>query len=133
MKKGESVPQFVWYLKLIFIEPNHHLSTIPVTGGGITQRNLERILKESGAREFHASARTTEQSTMSYRNTNVFMGAALRPPEFTIKVADSGLIQALNEIYQNFEDAQPWSVKCCGGRRALEFEVGYHPCKKKIA
>ncbi|XP_072026069.1 copper homeostasis protein cutC homolog [Amphiura filiformis] len=80
---------------------------IIMPGGGITRRNLERILKGSGAREFHCSARTSEQSTMSYRNSNVFMGASLRPPEFSMKFADAGLIQALNEIYQNFEDAQP--------------------------
>ncbi|XP_058973477.1 copper homeostasis protein cutC homolog isoform X1 [Pocillopora verrucosa] len=58
-----------------------------VPGGGITERNLERILLESGAREFHCSARHSISSVMEYRNTNCPMGGTLNPPEFVTKVA----------------------------------------------
>ncbi|KAK2563901.1 Copper homeostasis protein cutC-like protein, partial [Acropora cervicornis] len=60
---------------------------IIVPGGGITERNLERILRGSGAKEFHCSARTSFPSLMSYKNTNTSMGASLRPPEFVNKVS----------------------------------------------
>lgn len=60
---------------------------IIVPGGGITERNLERILRGSGAKEFHCSARTSFPSSMSYKNTNTSMGASLRPPEFVNKVS----------------------------------------------
>ncbi|XP_063963690.1 copper homeostasis protein cutC homolog [Lytechinus pictus] len=67
-------------------------------GGGITERNLQRILDGSGVKEFHCSARTSRQSQSTYRNTAVSMGAALRPPEFTLKCADSDLIRRLRGI-----------------------------------
>ena len=62
---------------------------IVVPGGGITERNLQRILRESGAKEFHCSARSSRDSTMVYRNGRVSMGASYGPPEFSIKVADA--------------------------------------------
>ena len=64
-----------------------------VPGGGVTERNLERILKESGAKEFHCSARTSFDSQMVYRNGNVSMGASYGPPEFIIKVANVARIK----------------------------------------
>lgn len=60
---------------------------IVVPGGGITERNLERILQESGAKEFHCSARFSMPSLMEYKNTNTSMGGTLSPPEFITKVA----------------------------------------------
>ncbi|XP_078359008.1 copper homeostasis protein cutC homolog isoform X2 [Oculina patagonica] len=60
---------------------------IIVPGGGITERNLERILQESGAKEFHCSARHSVPSSMEYKNTNTAMGGTLSPPEFVTKVA----------------------------------------------
>lgn len=62
-------------------------SPVIFVGGGITERNLERILLESGAREFHCSARHSISSVMEYRNTNCPMGGTLNPPEFVTKVA----------------------------------------------
>lgn len=37
------------------------------TGGGITERNLQRILEGSGAQEFHSSARSSKDSAMKFR------------------------------------------------------------------
>eukprot|EP00057_Strongylocentrotus_purpuratus_P031672 XP_785284.3 PREDICTED: copper homeostasis protein cutC homolog [Strongylocentrotus purpuratus] len=71
---------------------------IIMPGGGITERNLQRILDGSGVKEFHCSARTARQSQTTYRNPAVSMGAALRPPEFSIKQADSDLIRRLGGI-----------------------------------
>ena len=68
---------------------------IVVPGGGITERNLERILKGSGAKEFHCSARTSRDSVMTYRNSRVAMGASFGPPEFSVKVADPQRVHTL--------------------------------------
>lgn len=38
-----------------------------ITGGGITERNLQRILEGSGAQEFHCSARSSKDSAMKFR------------------------------------------------------------------
>ena len=72
-----------------------------VAGGGITERNLERILKGSGCIEFHCSARVDVNSLMSYRNTNVCMGAKYGASEYTVKVADTNRVQRLLSIAQS--------------------------------
>uniref|UniRef100_A0A3B4ZBG0 Copper homeostasis protein cutC homolog n=1 Tax=Stegastes partitus TaxID=144197 RepID=A0A3B4ZBG0_9TELE len=77
---------------------------LPVTfhrGGGITERNLQRILEGSGAQEFHCSARSSKDSAMKFRNTSVMMGASFSAPEYGLKVADVGKVRALNAIAKN--------------------------------
>ncbi|MEJ1276351.1 ATP-binding cassette sub-family C (CFTR/MRP) member 6 [Cricetulus griseus] len=64
---------------------------LPVTfhrGGGITDKNLQRILEGSGATEFHCSARSSRDSGMKFRNSSVAMGASLAHSEYSLKVTD---------------------------------------------
>ncbi|NP_001006046.1 copper homeostasis protein cutC homolog [Danio rerio] len=70
-------------------------------GGGITERNLQRILEGSGSQEFHCSARSSKDSSMKFRNSNVCMGGSLSVPEYAVKVADVTKIRALNAIAKN--------------------------------
>lgn len=70
---------------------------IVVPGGGITERNLTRILEGSGAVEFHCSARTSHGSAMWYCNAGVNMGARFGPAEFSVKVANEGRVCSLLE------------------------------------
>nr|XP_046256963.1 copper homeostasis protein cutC homolog isoform X1 [Scatophagus argus] len=70
-------------------------------GGGITERNLQRILEGSGAQEFHCSARSSKDSAMKFRNTCVTMGAAFSAPEYGLKVADVSKVRTLNAIARN--------------------------------
>ncbi|XP_039631001.1 copper homeostasis protein cutC homolog [Polypterus senegalus] len=74
---------------------------IVMPGGGITERNLQRILEGSGAQEFHCSARCSKESSMKFRNSNVKMGASLSAPEYSLKVADVSTIRTLNAIAKN--------------------------------
>ncbi|MGH0136633.1 UNVERIFIED_CONTAM: hypothetical protein FKN15_070040 [Acipenser sinensis] len=74
---------------------------IVVPGGGITERNLQRILEGSGAQEFHCSARSSKDSAMKFRNSCVNMGAALSTPEYALKVSDVSKIRTLNAIAKN--------------------------------
>ncbi|KAK3699799.1 hypothetical protein QZH41_000118 [Actinostola sp. cb2023] len=65
------------------MQPQAEDRIIVVPGGGITDRNLERILQGAGVKEFHCSARESSTSLMEYRTDHVFMGGALRPPRIS--------------------------------------------------
>ena len=73
-----------------------------VPGGGITERNLGRILRESKAREFHCSARASQDSIMQFRNHSVKMGASYGPSEFIAKYTDVDKASSLKSIAANF-------------------------------
>ena len=51
-------------------------------GGGITGRNVERIVAAARPREIHFAALEPIASGMRFRRPHVFMGGELRPPEF---------------------------------------------------
>jgi copper homeostasis protein len=68
---------------------------IIMPGGGITERNIARIVAGSGAREFHAYLPIVFEGRMTYRNQRVFMGGELRPPEYTLSLTDPRRIRAL--------------------------------------
>uniref|UniRef100_A0A3Q3BQ35 Copper homeostasis protein cutC homolog n=1 Tax=Kryptolebias marmoratus TaxID=37003 RepID=A0A3Q3BQ35_KRYMA len=74
---------------------------IVMPGGGITERNLQRILEGSGAQEFHCSARSSRDSAMKFRNTCVTLGATLSASEYGLKVADVSKVRTLNAIAKN--------------------------------
>ena len=67
---------------------------IVMPGGGITERNIGKIVRETGAREVHFSASASVDSRMAYRNPNSFMGGELRPPEFSYKTTSADRVSA---------------------------------------
>lgn len=73
---------------------------IVMPGGGITPRNVGRIVGATGVSEVHLSARGTVDSRMEYRNTRCFMGGVLRPPEFSWKTTDERAVRAVVEGMQ---------------------------------
>jgi copper homeostasis protein len=66
-----------------------------MAAGGISERNVSRIVSETGVREVHASLRVSADSAMVYRNPRVSMGGALRPPEFSLARTSAERVQAL--------------------------------------
>ena len=68
---------------------------IIVPGGGLTPRNIKRVVDATGVTEVHLSARATVQSAMLFRNHRCFMGGALRPPEFNWKATDETSVRAV--------------------------------------
>jgi len=68
---------------------------VVMPGGGITERNIGRIMAATSATEIHASGRVTVEGPMIYRNTRAFMGGALRPAEFTRTVVSAERIRAM--------------------------------------
>ena len=55
---------------------------IVMPGGGITARNLSRIVETARPREIHFAALEPVASGMKFRRGHVFMGGELRPPEY---------------------------------------------------
>ena len=51
-------------------------------GGGITARNVERIVAAAKPAEIHFAALEPAPSSMQFRRQHVFMGGELRPPEY---------------------------------------------------
>nr|XP_033799217.1 copper homeostasis protein cutC homolog isoform X2 [Geotrypetes seraphini]XP_033799220.1 copper homeostasis protein cutC homolog isoform X2 [Geotrypetes seraphini] len=74
---------------------------IVMPGGGITERNLQRILEGSGVQEFHCSARSPRDSGMKFRNYCVSMGTHLSTSEYSTKVTDVAKVRTLNAMAKN--------------------------------
>ncbi len=71
---------------------------IVVPGGGITERNLAKVLQHTGAREIHGSASGSKDSPMTFRNPRVVMGGQVGPPEFAQKVATEARVRAFRGL-----------------------------------
>jgi copper homeostasis protein len=70
---------------------------IVMPGGGITLRNVLKIVEATHVSEVHLSARSTIGSKMDFRNHRVFMGGTLRPPEFSWKATDAEMVRPVVE------------------------------------
>lgn len=68
---------------------------IVMPGAGFNERNVARIVAQTGAREIHVTGFADVESGMRHRNERVFMGGTLRPPEYTRAVTDPAVIQRL--------------------------------------
>jgi copper homeostasis protein len=64
-------------------------------GGGITARNVGRIVSEIEPREIHFAALEPVDSDMRNRRSHVFMGGTLRPPEYERAVTSQATIRAV--------------------------------------
>jgi copper homeostasis protein len=65
---------------------------IVMPGGGITDRNIARIRAKVPAAEMHFAGGEPVESAMRFRNSRVFMGGTLRPPEYTIDLLQDGYV-----------------------------------------
>ena len=63
--------------------------------GGLNERNIKKVIAASGASEVHVTGFVKVESEMRYRNERVFMGGALRPPEYLRSVTDAEKISRL--------------------------------------
>jgi copper homeostasis protein len=62
---------------------------IIMPGGGINERNFDKIARQSNAKELHVAALVEVEGPMEFRNSRCFMGGELRPPEFSILATDA--------------------------------------------
>ncbi|MDH3673901.1 MAG: copper homeostasis protein CutC [Anaerolineae bacterium] len=68
---------------------------VVMPGGGITERNINKIVNQSGVKEIHVVGLVSVESPMHYRNPRVFMGGELRLPEFSRMVTAANRVEAL--------------------------------------
>jgi copper homeostasis protein len=64
-------------------------------GGGITRRNVERIVTQARPREIHFAALEPTASAMRFRREHVFMGGEVRPPEYERLASSAQAIRAI--------------------------------------
>ena len=64
-------------------------------GGGITARNVERIVEATKPREIHFAALEPVESAMRFRRAHVFVGGELRPPEYDRLESSAATIGAI--------------------------------------
>jgi copper homeostasis protein len=74
---------------------------IIMPGGGINERNIAKIVRQTGAKEVHLSGRSAVESAMRYRNHRMVMGGTLHPPEFSQLIASADRISACLSAVQN--------------------------------
>lgn len=61
-------------------------------GAGITARNMDRIISETGCDQIHLAAHKTQYDTSVQNNRSIYYGGCLYPPEDRFQVIDSGYI-----------------------------------------
>jgi copper homeostasis protein len=71
---------------------------VVMPGGGVTERNLQRVLQRTKAREIHGSASSTRESAMTHRNSRVFLGGQLGPPEYATRIASKDRVRAFRAL-----------------------------------
>jgi copper homeostasis protein len=70
---------------------------IIIMPGGGTERSVQKVVAQSGVKEFHLVGTACVDSPMRHRNPRVFMGGELRPPEFTRAVTDANRVRAFRQ------------------------------------
>jgi copper homeostasis protein len=68
---------------------------IVMPGGGITKRNVDRIVAAAKPRELHFAALEMASGGMQFRREHVFMGGELRPPEYDRLVTSLATIRSV--------------------------------------
>lgn len=81
------------------VEKANNLIILP--GSGINEQNIRRIAEETGAKEFHFSAREERESRMIYRSTQVSMNGPGMPSEYIQNVTTAKRVRATITALQN--------------------------------
>lgn len=68
---------------------------IVMPGGGITSRNVDRIVDAVRPKEIHFAALQLQPGGMKFRRDHVFMGGELRPPEYDRLVTSASSVRTV--------------------------------------
>lgn len=66
-------------------------------GAGITARNMDRIISETGCSQIHLAAHKVQYDLSVSNNNSIYYGGCLYPPEDRFKVIDSEYISGMVE------------------------------------
>lgn len=75
-------------------------------GAGINKDNIRDMIAITGAREYHLTGASLEESKMHYRNPKVFMGGLSEIPEFERFVTDEKRITSVMKILSKQESGE---------------------------
>ncbi len=92
----ESVIEGIELIKELNDKAGDRIIIMP--GGGITPRNITKLVDYTGVKEVHFAAMKTIHSGMNFRNDRVYMGGTLRPPEYESQVADHQAIASMRGL-----------------------------------
>lgn len=87
----ETVLEGLPLLETLMSQAGERIIIMP--GGGITERNVDRIVAALHPREIHFAALAPQESPMRTRRDHVFMGGTLRPPEYDRLETSVGIIR----------------------------------------
>jgi copper homeostasis protein len=79
---------------------------IIMPGGGVREDNVVELLKSTGAKEIHTSAKTIIKSKMEYRNHKITMNIDSDFDEYGIHSVDGKVIAAMKEAIRQFTKKQ---------------------------
>ncbi len=85
------VPAGISVVESLVRKAGERLSIMP--GGGVTEKNLADIVRATGVREIHLSARSGVQSGMTFRNETCSMGAFTTGREYDWREASAGKVR----------------------------------------
>ncbi len=74
---------------------------IIMPGCGVNENNIEELARQTGAKEYHLSARHRVESEMKYRNERVSMGGTVTIDEFSIEVTSKERVEAIFNKLEN--------------------------------
>lgn len=75
---------------------------IIMPGNGITERNLDKVMKGIGAAEYHVYLHEPKPSRMKFKPDHIYMGGLLRQPEFSNLYTDSSRMKQIKSIGNTF-------------------------------
>ena len=78
---------------------------IIMAGSGVRANNIAMLVKETGATEFHTTARSYVESGMIYRNPHVSMGGIPGVPEYGISLTQATDVKQILELAQQAENS----------------------------
>ena len=82
-------------LRKLIAQAGDRLTILP--GGGVCPDNASEIMRVTGCRELHASARSSVASLMTYRNQSVSMGTP-GSDEYSRKITDPAIVRAIKSL-----------------------------------
>jgi copper homeostasis protein len=74
---------------------------IIMPGSGVNDKNLETLIQQTNAKEFHSSAKVFIQGQMQFQNDSVSMSGSLNPEEFRHISVDQVQIKAMLSILKH--------------------------------
>ncbi len=72
-----------------------------MVGAGVSENNIETLVRKTGASAYHASLRKAEESKMQYRKNGIFMGGLPQIPEYSYSHSNSERVKRLIQIIGN--------------------------------